>query len=147
LATPLDQMTDKGHIFYRYMKQKNRYVARAKISEKRFRTFLRWFAAGVSARIIARRTNLNRNTVNRLARLLRSRIAEECAEGGTAAIRLRAGDAFWHYARARFSGIRRVHAHTAFLHLKECEWRYAHRGKNAYPALLAMLRKRPLTYS
>jgi hypothetical protein len=140
-------MTYNGHIFYRYMKRKNRYVARAKISEKRFRTFLRWFAAGVSARIIARRTKLNRNTVNRLAALVRCRIAEECAESGTAAIRIRAGEKFWRYARLRFARMRRLRARSARLHLKECEWRYAHREKNAYAALLAMLRKRPITFS
>lgn len=140
-------MTNKGHYFYRFMKQKNRYVIRAKISEKRFRTFLRSFAAGLSTRIIAKKANMNRNTVNKLSLMLRARMAEECADGECAVIRLKAGEKFWRYVRVRFARIKRVHKHRAHLHLKECEWRYAHKDKNVYAALLAMLRKRPIKYS
>ena len=60
------------------MKAKNRYIIRARISEKVFRRFLRYFAADVEAKKIADFTGLNRNTVNRYAGLLRERMAEDC---------------------------------------------------------------------
>jgi transposase len=55
---------------------KNRYVSRAKITEAKFRGFVRCFALDLEATKIAALTGLNRNTVNRLTRLLRLRIAE-----------------------------------------------------------------------
>ncbi len=140
-------MTDEGHYFYRFMKQKNRYIIRAKISEKRFRAFLKSYAAGLSTRIIAKKAKMNRNTVNKLALEIRARMAEDCAGGECAAIRLKAGEKFWRYVKLRFARIKRVHKRHAHLHLKECEWRFAHKDKNAYVALLALLRKRPITYS
>lgn len=60
------------------MKLKNHYSFRARISEKIFRKFLRYFAADVEATKIAKFTGLNRNTVNRYARLVRKRMAEDC---------------------------------------------------------------------
>lgn len=140
-------MTKERHNFYRFMKRKNRYLVRARISEKRFRTFLRWFAAGLSARIIARKAKMNRNTVNKLSLMLRTRMAEDCAAGECAAIRVKAGEKFWRYARMRFARVKRVHKHRVHLHLKECEWRFAHKDKDVEAALVAMLRKRPLQLS
>ena len=87
---------------------------------------------------------MNRNTVNKLSHMVRTRIAEECQTGESAAIRIRAGAKFWHYVKLRFSRLKRVHKHRAHLHLKESEWRYANRDKNLYVALLAIVRKRPL---
>lgn len=58
---------------------RNRYVRRAKISEAKFRQFLRCFALDMEATKIAHLTRLNRNTVNRLVNAVRERIAEECA--------------------------------------------------------------------
>lgn len=140
-------MTKKRHIFYRFMKRKNRYLRRSKISDKRFRTFLRWFAAGLTATMIARKMRLNRNTVNKLSHLVRTRIAEECLSGEAAAIRIRAGARFWRYVRMRAGRLKRIHKHRAHLHLKESEWRYAKRDKNVYAELLKIVRKRPLRYS
>lgn len=137
-------MTKKRHNLYRSMKRKNTLLHGSKISEKRFRTFLRWFAAGLSAGMIARRAKLNRNTVNKLSHLVRTRIAEECQDGETAAIRIRAGAKFWHFVKVRFGVLKRVHKHRAHLHLKESEWRYVNRKKNLYTALVAIIRKRPL---
>ena len=137
-------MTNEGHNIYRSMKRKNRFLHRSKISEKRFRTFLRWFAVGLSAAMIAKRTKLNRNTVNKLSHLVRTRIAEECQSGESAAIRIRSGEKFWRYVKARFSRMKRVHKHRAHLHLKESEWRFVNRKKNLYAALLEIVRKRPL---
>lgn len=126
------------------MKRKNPFLRRSKISAKRFCTFLRWFAVGVSAGVIARRAKMNRNTVNTLSHLVRTRIAEECSTSESAAIRIRAGAKFWHYVKMRFSRLKRVHKHRAHLHLKECEWRYVNRNTNLYAALLAIVKKRPL---
>ena len=56
----------------------NRYVYRSRISEATFRYFLRHVAADLTATQIAQLTGLNRNTVNRLLRLLRVRMAEHC---------------------------------------------------------------------
>lgn len=139
-------MTKKRQYFYRFMNQKNRYIDRARISEKRFLAFLRWFAAGLSAGSIARKAKLNRNTVNKLSQIVRERMAEDCC-GESAAVRIRAGAAFWHYVRMRFGRLKRVHKHRAHLHLKECEWRFKHRDKNAYAALVSLIRRHPLRYS
>jgi len=59
---------------------KNRYVRRAKISESKFRQFLRCFALDMEATKIASLSRLNRNTVNRLSRAVRERMAEACEQ-------------------------------------------------------------------
>ena len=56
----------------------NRYVKRSRISEATFRLFLRHVAADLTAVQIATLTGLNRNTVNRLLRSLRQRMALAC---------------------------------------------------------------------
>lgn len=61
---------------------RNRYIVRSRISEARFRRFLRCVAADLTAVQIAQLTGLNRNTVNRLLACLRLRIAEACALEG-----------------------------------------------------------------
>jgi transposase len=60
------------------MKLKNPYIIRARISEAKFRQFLKLFCLDLEATKIAKITGLNRNTVNRLARLTRQRIVEDC---------------------------------------------------------------------
>jgi transposase-like protein len=60
------------------MKPKNRYIIRARITEHVFRNFLSHFAVDIEATKIAELTGLNRNTVNRLAQLIRRRMAEDC---------------------------------------------------------------------
>ncbi len=62
------------------MAYKNRYLKRSKISEAKFREFIRYFALDLNAQQIASLACLNRNTVNRLFFLLRSRIAELCEQ-------------------------------------------------------------------
>jgi len=57
---------------------KNRYVVRSRISEAKFRRFLRCVAADLTAVQTAQLTGLNRNTVNRLLAALRERMAEAC---------------------------------------------------------------------
>ena len=59
------------------MKQaKNRYIKSSKLSERKFREIVKLFAADLTAVQIARIANLNRNTVNRILRLIRERILE-----------------------------------------------------------------------
>lgn len=59
---------------------KNRYVHRSQITEATFRKFARHVVADLTATQIAQLTGLNRNTVNRLLRALRVRMAEACEE-------------------------------------------------------------------
>ena len=60
------------------MERRKRYIARSKVSDAKFRQFLRCFALDLTAKQIAKATRLNRNTVNRLSRVVREYIAEEC---------------------------------------------------------------------
>jgi len=56
-------------------------------------------------------------------------------------------ESFWSYAKIRlvkFRGINRQHFN---LHLKECEFRFNHRGENLYRLLLEIFRKNPLKLS
>jgi transposase-like protein len=59
---------------------KNKYVKRAKISESKFKQFVRHFALDLDAQQISALCNLNRNTVNRYLYLIRRRIAEFCED-------------------------------------------------------------------
>lgn len=56
----------------------NRYIKRSRISEAKFREFVKCFALDLDAYKIALLTGLNRNTVNRYLLLIRKRIAEYC---------------------------------------------------------------------
>ncbi len=60
------------------MAKVNKYVNRSKISEAKFRQFLKLFSFDLDASQIALVTGLNRNTVNRYLMALRQRIAEYC---------------------------------------------------------------------
>jgi transposase len=62
------------------MTVKNRYVNRSKISEKKFRELLRFFALDLDASQIAHITGLNRNTVNRYGKEIRFKIAAYCKQ-------------------------------------------------------------------
>jgi transposase len=73
---PRPQALATGLIFLAM--RKNRYVRRAKISEEKFRRFLRCFTLDMEATKIARLCRLNRNTVNRLGKAVRERMAEVC---------------------------------------------------------------------
>ena len=58
------------------MERRNAYLSRARISETRFREFLRCFALDLTASQAAELTGLHRNTANSLYRRLRVRLAE-----------------------------------------------------------------------
>ena len=225
----------------------NRYLRRARISEKVFRRFLRHVAADLTAVQIAQLTGLNRNTVNRLLALLRLRMAEACEEAspfageveadgsyfGPRRVRGKRGrgaagktavfgtfergggvyaepvpdcskstlrqairgkvsleavihsdgrrghdglvdlgyarhlrvnhsadqfadadapgnpingiESFWACAKVRLARCRGMHPHTFGFHLKECEFRFNHRGDNLCRVLLDLCRRRPLS--
>ncbi len=59
---------------------KNKYINRSRISEAKFRQFIKYFTLDLEDQKIAILTRLNRNTVNRYLRLIRERIAEHCEE-------------------------------------------------------------------
>ncbi len=54
-------------------------------------------------------------------------------------------EGFWGYAKARLARFRGMHPHTFYFHLKECEFRFNHRGRNLYHVLLTLCRKHPLS--
>ncbi|MGZ3535699.1 MAG: IS1595 family transposase, partial [Thermodesulfobacteriota bacterium] len=58
----------------------NKYIKRSRVSEAKFREFVRCFSLDLDAHKIAFLTGLNRNTVNRYVLLLRKRIAEFCEQ-------------------------------------------------------------------
>ena len=58
------------------MQRRNRYLRRARISETRFRSFLRCFALDLTAAQAAELSGVNRNTANALYRKIRIRLAE-----------------------------------------------------------------------
>ena len=58
----------------------NRYAKRSRISEAKFREFVKCFSLDLDARQTALLTGLNRNTVNRYLRLIRVRIADFCEQ-------------------------------------------------------------------
>ena len=60
------------------MPKRNKYIKGAHISERKFRSFVRYFSQDMSAPKIAYLTGLNRNTVNRYLRLIRARIVTIC---------------------------------------------------------------------
>jgi transposase len=60
------------------MTMKNKYIRRSKISEVKFREILKYFAADLTAKQIANFTKININTINRILKLLRQKIAQHC---------------------------------------------------------------------
>ncbi len=60
------------------MTRVNKYSKRSRISEAKFRKFLKYFSLDLDALQITVLTGLNRNTVNRYLMLFRQRIAEYC---------------------------------------------------------------------
>jgi predicted DNA-binding protein (UPF0251 family) len=69
------------------MTVKNEYVNRSKISEKKFRELLRFFAFDLDASQIAHIMGLNRNTVNRYLKEIRRKIAEYCKQSSPLRVR------------------------------------------------------------
>ena len=53
-------------------------------------------------------------------------------------------ESFWSYAKHRLKKFHGWRKEAFYLHLKECEFRFNHRKKNMYQALLKEFRKSPL---
>src|SRR5918912_4565257 len=60
------------------MERRNRYYARSRISERKFRQLLRYFAMDFSATDVAQLTGIRRKAVTMIFLKIRQRIAEEC---------------------------------------------------------------------
>jgi len=56
-------------------------------------------------------------------------------------------EGFWGYAKTRLVRFRGMAPSTFNLHLKECEFRFNHRGQDLYKLILKIIRKRPLNVS
>ena len=53
-------------------------------------------------------------------------------------------EGFWGFAKTRLVRFRGMRPETFNLHLKECEFRFNHRGQDLYQLILKILRERPL---
>ena len=60
------------------MTMRNKYVKRSRISAKKFRQLVKLFSIDLDAVQISELSHLNRNTVNRYLKAIRTRIAEFC---------------------------------------------------------------------
>ena len=56
-------------------------------------------------------------------------------------------EGFWGYSKTRLVRFRGMAPSTFNLHLKECEFRFNHRGQDLYPLILKIIRDRPLKVS
>ena len=70
----------------------------------------------------------------------------ECGRNGSARDAAHTNDveSFWSFSQRRLSKFKGISPRTFYLHLKECEWRFNNRSKEAYQELLKLLRERPL---
>ena len=53
-------------------------------------------------------------------------------------------ESFWSFAKRRLMKFYGVPAHTFYLHLKECEFRFNYRGDDLYAIILKIIREKPL---
>jgi transposase len=56
-------------------------------------------------------------------------------------------DLFWSLAKSRLSKFRGLNRSTAYLHVKECEFRYNYKGEDLNKLLTFIISRRPLHYS
>jgi transposase len=208
--------------------RRNRYVARAHVTEHQFREIVRLFALDVEATKVAALTGISRRTINRYFRLLRVRMAQasesHAAPGVPASgpspsgavqrvpgfaivarygriytwilseedwarmtspgsdtppagpgappavdaiVDLRSGlltrlledgerppdervtridriESFWRATQARLARRRGLRPKYVYLHLKESEFRFNHKGNDLYRTLLALVRRNPV---
>ena len=54
-------------------------------------------------------------------------------------------ESFWSFAKLRLGKLHGVRKEKFLLHLKECEWRFNHRGEDLYKILRSVCRKNPLS--
>jgi len=133
---------------------KNRYIFRARISERQFRRIVRLFALDLNAVQIADLTRISRNSINRYLHLLRERMARLCEQAAPMSGEFARGEAhingiegFWGYAKSRLAKFRGMRQRTFYLHLKECEFRFNHRHEKMHEILLESCEELPLNPS
>jgi transposase len=79
----------------------NKYVKRSRISETKFKEFVRYFSLDLDAHKITFLTSLNRNTVNRYLFLIRKRIAEFCEQSSPLQGEIEVDEAYFGAKRIR----------------------------------------------
>jgi len=62
------------------MKMVNRYLYRSRISEAKFREIIKLFCADLTASQISELSSISRNSINKIIKALRTRIAEHCEQ-------------------------------------------------------------------
>ena len=72
------------------------------------------------------------------------RVEHRCNEFVVGARHINGIESFWSFAKRRLQKFNGVPAHTFYLHLKECEWRFNNRNTNLYQELLKLLRQYPI---
>jgi hypothetical protein len=91
------------------MERRNRYYARSRISEKKSRQLLRYFAMDFSATDVAQLTGLTRKTVTVIFLKLRQRIAEECEQASPFSGEVEVDESYFGAQRVRGNaGVERV---------------------------------------
>ena len=73
----------------------NKHLKRSKISEAKFREFIRYFSLDLDAHKIAFLTGLNRNTVNRYLFLIRKKFAEFCEQSSPFSGKVEVGESYF----------------------------------------------------
>ncbi len=71
--------------------------------------------------------------------------ADQFADAAMPSNHINGIESFWGYAKTRLAQYRGLHPHTFLFHLKECEFRFNHRGQNLYHVLLTLCRRHPLS--
>ena len=56
-------------------------------------------------------------------------------------------DLFWSLAKSRLTKFRGLNRNTAYLHVKECEFRFNYRGEDLFKLISFIIQRRPLHYS
>ncbi|MDD2450579.1 MAG: IS1595 family transposase [Sulfurovum sp.] len=75
------------------------------------------------------------------------RVPHEEDESGEKHNRIDRLESFWSYAKYRLAKFRGIEKEKFNLHLKECEYRFNHRGEDLYKLLLKIFRKNPINLS
>ncbi len=60
------------------------------------------------------------------------------------AVDVKSCDLFWGYAKSRLLKFNGISKSTLYFHIKECEFRYNHRGEDLYKLLLKIIRENPI---
>ena len=72
------------------------------------------------------------------------RVDHDQDQFGCGKIHINGIEGFWGFAKTRLTRARGMSKSTFYLHLKECEFRFNHRGQNLYKVIMKIIRKKPL---